>query len=74
MRSPIAEDLRFVARDSGKHVLNLHRYGGTDACERIDHQPNQLAVPLPDRRADIDAVQQLAGFRRFQSTPSSRAA
>ena len=48
------------------NVFDLHAEGGTDAGEAIDHQADQRTIAQAAGRRHIDAVEQLAGFRRFQ--------
>lgn len=44
-------------------VLDPHRQCGAHSCERKHHQRNQRPVPKANGCADIDAIEQLPGFR-----------
>jgi hypothetical protein len=47
-----------------EHVLDLHAERGTDPREAEHHQPDQRPVAQPDRRGDLDTVDQRADYRR----------
>jgi hypothetical protein len=43
-------------------ILDRHAERRANAGEGVDHQPDQRAVAQANRRCDIDAIEQLAGF------------
>lgn len=47
-------------------VLAAHCERGADASKRKNHHANQRPITQANRRADVDAVEQLAGFLGIQ--------
>ena len=54
-------------------VLHAHSECRADRREVEDHEPDQRPVAQPDRRADIDAVEQLTRLGRVEHRGLSRA-
>ena len=54
-------------------VLHAHAKRRADPRKAEDHEPDQRPVAQPDRRVDVDAVEQLAGFSRIKHRGLSRA-
>ncbi len=50
----------------GELVLDPHRDRRADPGEAVGHQPDQRSIAQAYERRDIDAIEQLAGFRRRQ--------
>ena len=49
-----------------ENVLHAHRSRRPDARKAENHKPDQRPITQPNRRADVDAVEQLAGLERVE--------